>query len=478
MTKFILPQAAEKIITLFQKNNFECYAVGGPVRDLLLGRPVKNIDFTTNATPEEIQKLLAESFYDNKFGTVGITLSHLYQQFGISGIPAEEEIYEITTFRTENSYSDRRHPDNISWGKTLEEDVERRDFTINAMALTMKTNNLLPITNNYKKIGDYYLYDYFGGQTDLQNKIIRAVGNPNERFNEDALRMMRTIRFSSELGFAIEEKTLQAITDNAKLLLNISWERIRDELLKILKSPFPYEGFVFLHQTKLLNEILPELEDCFPVSQKSPNRHHIYDVGNHSLMSLKYCPSSDPIVRLATLLHDIGKAKTVSKLPNGTVTFYNHEVFSARLSKKIADRLRLSNEQKEKLWTLVRWHQFSVDEHQTDSAIRRFIKRVGVNNISNIVDLRIGDRLGGGLQTATSWRLQLYLKKIINVQKHTPSVKDLKVNGNDVMRVLGIKPGPKVGEILEKLFKEITEDPQKNEREYLLERITKLNWSN
>lgn len=475
MLNITLPKASEKVIELLNTNGFECYAVGGSVRDLLAGKKTGNFDFTTNAQPEEIQKLFPDSFYDNTFGTVGITLSHLHNQFKMTETVEREEIYEITTFRSEEGYGDRRHPDKIVWGDSLNEDLKRRDFTINAMAMTIITNNKKLITDNYLIVNNkYILIDVYDGQKDLENKIIRAVGNPNERFGEDALRMMRAIRFAAEMGFDIEKETLRAILENSGLLVHISWERIRDELLKILKSPFPYEGLMFLHNTKLLSHILPEIEACLTIPQKSPNRHHIYDVGTHSLLAMKNCPSSDAIVRLATLLHDIGKAKTFHKLEDGTITFYNHEVVSARLAKNIAERLRLSNEQKQTLWTLIRWHQFTVDEHQTDAAIRRFIKRVGIHNIAKMIDLRIGDRLGGGLQTATSWRLQLYMKRIIDVQKHTPSVKDLKVNGFDVMKTLGIKPGPKIGEILEILFKEITSDSSKNEREYLLKRIKKI----
>jgi tRNA nucleotidyltransferase/poly(A) polymerase len=280
--------------------------------------------------------------------------------------------------------------------------------------------------------------------------------------------MMRAIRFSAQLGFNIEEKTLEAISQNAPLLSMISQERIRDELLKILGSKYPYEGMLFLKQTGLLKLILPELFDCFTIPQKSPGRHHIYDVGTHSLLSMKNCPSENPIVRLATLLHDIGKVQTCAKLPSGTITFYNHEVVGSRL---------VSNEQKNQLWTLVRWHQFTVDENQTDSAIRRFLRRVSVNHIKDMIDLRIGDRLGGGLQIAASWRLKLYMKRIIDVQKHTPSIKDLAVNGFDVMKSLNIKPGPLVGKILGQLFKEVTKEPDKNKQEYLLKRMREISSS-
>ncbi|MCL5676256.1 MAG: CCA tRNA nucleotidyltransferase [Patescibacteria group bacterium] len=474
MTNISLPESALKIIATLQKHGFETWAVGGSVRDTLLGKKTYGWDFTTSATPEQIQKLFPNSFYDNKYGTVGVSLKHLKEQFPDVFIEDENDIYEITTFRSEKGYSDKRHPDKVSWGQTLEEDLKRRDLTVNAIAMGLYiTTHGRDLQDTFQVVDNKYVFvDFFGGQKDLKDKIIKAVGDANARFNEDALRMMRAIRFASELGFTIEPKTFSAIKNNAKLISSISWERIRDELLKILASPFPYEGVMFLHQTGLLKEILPELENCFGVDQKSPGRHHIYDVGTHSLLSLKNCPSKDPVVRLATLLHDIGKAKTCRVLPSGTITFYNHETAGARLVKEISERLRLSKEQKNKLWILVRWHQFTVDEHQTDSAIRRFIRRVGIDLIQDMVDLRIADRLGGGLQTATSWRLRLYQKRIIDVQKHTPSVKDLKVNGNDVMQVLQIKPGPKVGEVLEKLFQEITEEPAKNQRELLLKRIT------
>lgn len=462
MITFKLPIVVNRVLQTIQDKGFLAYLVGGSVRNLLLNKEVINWDFTTDATPQQLMKIFPDAFYNNQFGTVGITLENLEKQFNLA-ISGSKNVFEITTFRSERGYSDQRHPDEVTWGKTIEEDLKRRDFTINAMALSVNPTK------------DYSLIDLYDGRADLENKVIRTVGDPAERFNEDALRIMRAIRFSSELGFAIEEKTFAAIKDHHALLQKISWERIRDELLKILAAPFPYEGMLNLKKTGILSYVLPEVEQCFGIEQKSPGRHHIYDVGTHLLLSLKECPNQDPIVRMATLLHDMGKAATYKKLASGTITFYSHETVGARMIKEIAFRLRLSKQQREKLWTLVRWHQFSVDEHQTDSAIRRFIRRVGQENLKDMIDLRIADRLGGGVQTATSWRLKLYMKKIIDVQKHTPSVKDLKVNGNDVMQVLKIKPGPKIGKILNELFKEITQDPGKNEKPFLLQRIKELN---
>ncbi|MEJ2441759.1 MAG: HD domain-containing protein, partial [Patescibacteria group bacterium] len=366
-----LPDFVLKIFDKFEKANFEIYLVGGAVRDLKMKKAVDDWDFTTNATPEEILKIFPDGFYDNAFGTVGI--SH----------ESSPHPYEITTFRHEIGYTDKRRPDKVVWGKTLEEDLKRRDFTINAMALKRKGK-------------EYELIDPYDGQKDLEKKLIKAVGDPNERFSEDALRMMRAVRIAAELNFKIEKKTLEAIKANAKLINKIAKERVRDELLKILASPHPYEGIVILREVGLSEEILPEFEKTFGVEQKSPGRHHIYDVGTHSLLSLKNCKSEDPIVRFATLIHDIGKPQTYKKTKEGVITFYNHEMVSTKIAKRIADRLKFSNKQTKKLLTLVRWHQFTVDEKQTDKAIRRFIKRVGKENIKDMLDLRVGDRLGGG----------------------------------------------------------------------------------
>ncbi len=445
--QFKLPDSVSDILDKFDKLNYEIYIVGGAVRDLIMGRIVNDWDFTTNATPEEILKIIPDGFYDNVFGTVGLT------------VPDFEKPFEVTTYRTEQGYSDARHPDKISWGKTLEEDLARRDFTINSLALECQIPN-----------GKCQIVDPFGGQKDIDLKVIKAVGDPNERFSEDALRMMRAVRIASELGFTIEEKTFEAIKKNAPLINKIAKERIKDELFKILSSPNPHEGMVLFRESGLSQEILPELEKCFGIEQKSPGRHHIYDVGTHLLMALKFCKSTDPVTRLATLLHDIGKPQTYKKLATGTITFYNHEMVSTKIAQNIADRLRLSRKETDKLVTLVRWHQFTVDERQTDSAIRRVIRNVGLENIEDMLALRVADRLGGGARE-TSWRLEEFKARLIEVQKQPFAVKDLKINGNDVMKVLRLRPGPAVGEILNKLFDEVTENKLPNDRESLLKFI-------
>lgn len=448
MTNFKLPEEVEEILNKFKENKYEIYIVGGAIRDLLMGKIVYDWDFTTNATPEEILKIYPDGFYDNKFGTVGLSIDGFIEPF------------EITTFRTEAGYSDNRRPDSVSWGKSLDEDLKRRDFTINAMAF------------DGGKIID--LYD---GQKDLDKKILRAVGDPNERFNEDALRMVRAVRIAGELKFKIEKQTFLAIQQNSKLINNIAKERIKDELFKILKSNNPYSGMMHVKESGLMQEILPEMVKCFGIEQKSPSRHHIYDVGTHLLMSLKACKSEDPVTRFATLIHDIGKPQTYRKLSTGVITFYNHEMVSTRISENIADRLKFSLKEKDKLVKLVRFHQFTVDENQTDSAIRRFITNVGLEYVKDMLDLRVADRLGGGA-SESSWRLEEFKKRLIEVQKQPFAIKDLKINGKDVMKILRLRSGPKIGEILEKLFNEVVENKLPNERKLLLKSLLEFFPSN
>jgi tRNA nucleotidyltransferase/poly(A) polymerase len=438
---FILPKYVSDFMAVFKKNNYQIYLVGGAVRDLLLGRQTANWDFTTDAKPEEILKLFPEGFYNNKYGTVTV--------------PAVNKILlEITPFRRESDYKDLRHPEKISWAKTVEEDLARRDFTINAIAFD----------------GEKFI-DPHHGQQHIEKKIIAAVGNPDKRFSEDALRLLRAIRLASELGFLIEENTRKAIIKNASLIKNISWERIRDELFKILASEHPAEGILFLRNTGLLKYVLPELDKCFSIPQKSPKRHHIYDVGTHLVLSLKACQSKEVIVRLATLLHDVGKAETFKKdEKTGLITFFNHEVIGGIIAKKIADRLRLSRKEKERLFRLVRYHQFTVSEIQTDKAIRRFIREVGKENLNDMLILRLADRIGSGAKP-TSWRFELFKKRLIEVQKEPFKITDLKINGYDVMKILNLQPGPKVGQVLKQIFNEVVEKKIKNERSILLKRI-------
>lgn len=450
-----IPKEIIKIYKKFQNEGFDVYLVGGCVRDILMKRPVKDWDFTTNATPEEILKIFPDGFYDNKFGTVGVPVK----------IGNEELITEITTFRTEKGYVDRRHPEVVEWGKTIEEDLSRRDFTINAIALRFAQG----------KPSDFEIIDPFEGQKDIENKIIKAVGDPSKRFKEDALRLLRAIRIATELSFTIEEATWKELTLDASLIKEISTERIKVELLRILGSNFPYDGIILLKNSSLLQEILPELLEGIEISQARPGRHHTTDVFTHNILSLKFCTSNDPIVRFAALIHDVGKPKVAKADEEGLIVFHNHEMVGAKIAREICERLKFSKKERERVVNLIRWHMFTVNENITDAAVRRFIRRVGVENVKDMMDLRIGDRLGGGTQTAESWRLKRFKERIEEQLQPAPfSINDLAVDGNDVMEVFNIKPSKKVGEILQKLFEEVDEDLSKNTREYLIEQIKKL----
>ncbi len=442
-----LPPDILKFLEPFHQKGFQIYAVGGTVRGILMGKPVNDWDFTTNATPEEIMQIFPHSFYENTFGTVGIPLE-------MDGV---ETIFEVTTFRSESGYSNARHPDKVTWATRVEDDLARRDFTINAIAFNGTD-----------------LVDPFDGQADIQQKIIRCVGNPEVRFQEDALRLMRAVRQSAQLGFTIEERTLESIQTNATRIKDISGERIRDEFLKLLTSAHPAEGVLLLRTSGILKQILPEVDICFGVDQKSPERHHIYDVGTHLVESLRHCPSPDPITRFATFIHDIGKVQTYRKDPETSIiTFYNHEVVGEMMAVKIAERFRLSNSQKTKLVSLVRHHQFTVSEEQSDKAIRRFIRQIGVELVDEMLALRTGDRLGSGARE-TSWRTELFKKRIEEVQYVPFAIKDLAISGHDIMKELDIKPGPLIGKILEKLFDEVDEEQIPNDRETLLSRLPAL----
>lgn len=447
--KDLIPAAVKQIYKKLEDNNFEVYFVGGCVRNLLMGLPVKDWDLTTNATPEELLKLFSDGFYNNEFGTVGIPLS-------------EKNVVEITTYRTEQGFSNKRHPDKVLWGKTIDEDLSRRDFTMNAVG--MKLN------------GDQTEFvDPFNGRKDIEDKIIRTVGNPSARFKEDALRLLRAIRFATVLSFDIDQATGKEIVADAKLIKEISSERVRDELLKILASEDPAKGILLLKDSGLLQYILPELLEGVGVSMVRPGRHHTTDVFTHNIMALKLTPNTDPIVRFAALLHDVGKPKSKGEDKEGLVTFYNHEISGAKIAYEICQRLKFSKKETERVVNLIRWHMFSVDEKVTDAGVRRYIRRVGVENVADLIDLRIGDRLGSGTKDAESWRLKKFKERLEKeLAPAAFSINDLAIDGNDVMKILNIKPGPQIGKILQTLFKETDEDQSKNTKEFLTNRVKEL----
>jgi poly(A) polymerase/tRNA nucleotidyltransferase (CCA-adding enzyme) len=463
-----IPKQVIEVLGKIGTSGFEAYIVGGCVRDLIMDRIPKDWDITTNAKPKEVQELFPDSFYENEFGTVGVKV----EKFLPNGNPEREhDVVEVTTYRIESKYSDKRRPDKVRFAKTLEEDLSRRDFTINAIALRVKNS-------------DFKIVDPYKGQKDIENKIIRTVGDPHERFDEDALRMMRAIRFHAELGFEIEKNTLAAIEKYAGNMKHIALERIKDELARIIlsdnpalnrgdssKRGGPAEGIDMLHKTGLLDYVVPELEKGVGVKQ---NRHHIYTIYKHSLLSLKHCPSAKLEVRLAALLHDIAKPQT--KRGEGEfATFYNHDHVGARVARNILERLRFSNEIIDRVSLLIDNHMFYYNPDEvTESSVRRLIQKVGLQNMKDLIDVRIADRLGSGVPKAKPYKLR-HLEYIIEkVSTDAVSVKMLKINGNDLMKNVKIKPGPKIGAILDVLLSEVIEEAAKNKKELLLVRSREL----
>jgi len=450
--KINIPDEILEIGEKFQNNNFQAYLVGGCVRDILLAHKPKDWDIATDAKPEEIQKIFPNSIYENQFGTVGVKTDSKDENL---------KIVEITTFRLEGKYTDKRHPDEIKFAKTIEDDLSRRDFTVNAFALSLTEGMAQEII------------DFFGGQEDLKNKIIRAVGEPEKRFSEDALRLVRAIRFASELDFQIEEKTGEAIKERAGLLEMIAKERIREELVKIIMLDSAAEGISLLEKFGLLKYIMPELTEGVGVGQ---NKHHIYTVFEHGLRSLDYAAKNNYSleIRLAALLHDIGKPKT-KRGEGENSTFYNHEMVGAKMTLRLLDRLRFPKDLSEKVIHLVRYHLFYYNVGEvTEAGVRRFISRVGVENIDDFIKLRQADRIGSGVPKAVPYKIR-HLLFMVEKVKHDPvSPKMLKVGGNDVMKILNIGSSPKIGYILAILLDEVINEPAKNTKKNLEFRIKDL----
>jgi poly(A) polymerase/tRNA nucleotidyltransferase (CCA-adding enzyme) len=461
-----IPEFVKSIGKDIEKAGFEAYIVGGCVRDLLMNKEPKDWDITTNARPEQILKIFSDGKYENNFGTVILPIKDEKGQ--------TKNVLEITTYRSEQGYSDRRHPDEVQFENSLDRDLERRDFTVNAMAIKI-ADCRLPIADLNRKLKienrKYELVDLFGGRKDLEKKIIRAVGEPVDRFKEDALRLMRAVRFSCQLDFSIEAKTDRAIKKMAGGIKFVSQERIRDELIKILQTEKAYEGIMSLYNNKLLQYILPELERGVGVDQ---NHHHVYTVFNHCVLSLKHCPSKDWQVKFAALLHDISKPET-KKFIGGDATFYNHDIVGAKVAKKIMNRLKFSNEDNDRIANLIRNHMFYYNVGEvTEASVRRLIKKTGEKNLKDLIDLRIADRLGSGVPKAKPYKLRHLEYMMEKVRKDPVSVKMLKINGDDLIKTLKIAPGPKIGAVLDVLLFEVIEDPKLNSKKYLEKRSEEL----
>lgn len=453
-----IPIPVLDLIKLIQNNGHEAFIVGGCVRDLGIGRVPKDWDITTNATPEQIiaiaESVNLKTVYENNFGTVAIV-------FEDEPLSSPVRTIEITPYRTETKYSDHRHPDEVQFAETLAEDLSRRDFTVNAMAYDPVTDNLI---------------DLYKGQVDLSDKVIRAVGNPTERFAEDALRMLRLVRFSAELGFTCDPETRDAATKQASLLEHVSSERIADEFIKIILSDNPKAGIVLAQEIGLLSQFLPEIEEGIGVEQ---SRSHIYDVWHHNLNALQNAANQGwPLhIRLSALFHDIGKPRTRRFDKNQKIyTFYGHEVVGARMVKEIVRRLKFPRELSNTLVKLVRHHMFFSDPDKiTLSAVRRMIQNVGRDNIWDLMLVRRSDRLGMGKKNAAPWRLRKYEVMIEQALRDPISVGMLALNGDMMIAEMGFTPGRRMGYILHALLDEVLDDPTRNTREYLAERARDLN---
>lgn len=443
-----IPPEVSRITNTLEKAGFEAWVVGGCVRDLYLDRKPKDWDVTTNATPEDIQKLFENTFYTNEFGTVGIVNE---------GVEDESlKVVEATPYRVEGKYSDARRPDSVTFSKNIEDDLKRRDFTINALAYNPSSEKLL---------------DLYGGMRDLEAGVVRAVGEPGERFAEDALRILRAVRISAELNFTIEPLTKEAMGEMAKQLGKISGERIREEFARILNSSQPMKALILSHGLGILGYMAPDLEQGIGVEQ---NQAHSYDVFEHNLRSLQHAADKGwPFdIRLAALFHDVGKPKTRrwSEEKNDW-TFHGHDVVGAKMAKKALEKLKFSRETIEKAEKLVRWHMFFSDPDKvTLSAVRRIIRNVGRENIEDLVKLRICDRIGTGRPKEQPFRLRKYHSMIEQALRDPISVSMLAIDGKRLMEVTGEKPGPRLGWMLHALLEDVLDDPTRNTAELLEKR--------
>jgi len=430
-----LPQEAEYIINTLNKNGFEAYVVGGCVRDSLLGRVPQDWDITTNALPEKIIDI-----FDH---TVPTGLQH-----GTVTVVLNKDNYEVTTYRIDGEYLDNRRPEKVIFTSSIEEDLSRRDFTINAMAY------------NHSK----GLVDPFNGKNDLDQKLIRCVGDAGLRFNEDALRMLRAIRFGAQLNFYIDDNSFNSIITNHHLIKNVSMERIRDELSKLLMSNKPSEGIRNLYKSKLLTYILPELISCIGFEQCNP--HHDKDVFEHLMSVLDHTPGSLSL-RLAALLHDIAKPQCFTKDEMGIGHFYMHHLKSADIAEEILKRLRFDNSTIKKVSILIKEHMSGYDLKK-NGAIKKFINRVGIDNLEDLFLLQKADVLSH--REPQDLTPILEIKEAVDTilkENHPLSVKDLAITGSDLIE-LGYSPGKHLGLTLNELLEMVLVCPELNTKDQLL----------
>ena len=432
-----IPDVLRRFSRILEEHDFKCFLVGGAIRDLIAGRPGGDYDIATDATPEQVREIYRRVIPTGiEHGTVTV----LFDNYRL----------EVTTFRVDSKYSDGRRPDAVEYTPSIQEDLKRRDFTINSIAYDLQKKRLL---------------DPNHGIDDLKNKLIRAIGNPVARFQEDGLRLLRACRFAAQLHFHIEEATRSAIKHTSSAISNISWERIRDEITKIILSDNLVYGFDLMADNGLLQRVLPELFKCRGIPQGD---RHAYDVYRHSLETCAAAPSVDLSLRLAGLFHDVGKAVTFSQ--EDRPRFHGHDLVSADIAKSIAERLKFPGAVITKVYHLIRHHMFNYTEDWTDAAVRRFVSRVGRSEIGDLVRLRIADQQGMGRKKGQSRYLVDFLTRIESTLQRDSalSVNDLKINGRDIIEKLELSPGPVIGTILRFLLESVLDDPELNEPEILL----------
>lgn len=441
-----LPKNVEYIITTLEEAGFEGYAVGGCVRDTLLNKSPDDWDITTSAKPDQAKGLFAKTIDTGiKHGTITVLLG--------------KETYEVTTYRIDGEYEDSRHPKEVIFTSSLVEDLKRRDFTINAMAYNDKSG----------------IVDEFGGMQDLENKIIRCVGNPMERFTEDALRMMRAVRFSGQLGYEIEEATAAAVKKLAPTLEKISAERICTELTKLLLSPNP-QYLKKAYEMGMTRIFLPEFDLAMETEQNHP--HHCYGVGEHTLHSLAKV-RADKVLRFTMLFHDLGKVQAKTTDEDGIDHFHGHAAVSAEIADIVMKRLRFDNDTRLKVVKLVKYHDLKVE--LTPKYVRRAIVKLGEELFPLLLEVKRADFLAQSMYMREEKEAELReLEKIyrqILEEKNCISLKDLAVNGGDLIKA-GIKPGKEIGEILQKLLDLVLESPECNTKDFLLEKAVAFTENN
>ena len=414
------------------------YVVGGSLRDVLLGRAPKDWDLTTDARPDDTQARFPGAVYENAFGTVAV------RRNGVE--------YEITTFRREHEYADFRRPHRLEFGDSIEEDLGRRDFTVNAIAWGRAAGAEDMVAA---------LVDPFGGVADVHARLLRAVGDPIGRFEEDALRMIRAIRLAAALDFEVEPATLAAIRERAPLAAHLSGERISAELTRLLEAPTPSVGLRLMAETGLLGVVLPELDAQRGLRQ---NKVPGDDLWAHTLRAVDAAPSDRPTVRLAALVHDIGKPATAA---DGH--FVGHDRVGARIAREVLARLRYGKSEQDRVALLVEQHMFSYEQAWTDAAVRRFIAKVGARALEDLLELREADNVGSGLPRDAGWLPELRRRVTEQLEAEVAlTLADLAINGDHLIAELGIKPGPEIGRILEDLLDRVLVDSELNDRPTLL----------